>query len=214
VRILLAEDHKIVREGLRAILEKEDGFVVVGEAADGREAIRLAHATKPDIVVMDISMPGLNGIDATKRILAEDPRTKVIGLSMNSDRRYVLEMLGAGAAAYLVKNAAADELVRAIHAVCDGQTYLSPQVSAAVVDAVVRRPATSAGLGMGVLSTREREVLQLLAEGLTSKDIADKLTIAVSTVETHRKQIMSKLNIRSVAELTKYAVREGITSLG
>ena len=212
MKILLAEDHKIVREGLRAILEKEEGFLVVGEAADGREAIRLAQATHPDIVVMDISMPGLNGIDATKRIVADDPRTKVIGLSMNSDRRYVLEMLAAGATGYLVKNAAADELVRAIHAVSAGQTFLSPQVSAAVIDAVVRR-ATPAPFNVGVLSTREREVLQLLAEGLTSKDIADKLTIAVSTVETHRKQIMSKLNLRSVAELTKYAVREGITSL-
>ncbi|HTJ83280.1 MAG TPA: response regulator transcription factor, partial [Polyangiaceae bacterium] len=211
------EDHRIVREGLRAILDKEAGITVVGEAADGREAIQLVQASQPDVVVMDVSMPGLNGIDATKKILAESPKVRVIGLSMSSDRRYVLEMLASGAAGYLVKNAAGEELVRAIRTVAAGQTYLSPQVSGLVVNALVQGPSPYPQRGARTpttaLSTREREVLQLLAEGLTSKDIAARLGVAVSTIETHRKQIMSKLELRSIAELTKYAVRLGLTPL-
>lgn len=209
VRIVLVEDHQIVREGLRAILEKE-GLQIVGEAADGRQAIELVETMKPDVVVMDVSMPNLNGIDATKKLTLVDPKVKVIGLSMNSDRRYVLEMLGAGAVGYLVKSGAADELVLAVGAVMAGKTYLSPHISGVVVDAL-RHPNLT--IGAKTLSIREREVLQLLAEGHTSKDIAHQLSVAVSTIETHRKQIMSKLGLHSIAELTKYAVREGLTSL-
>jgi DNA-binding NarL/FixJ family response regulator len=155
-------------------------------------------------------MPELNGIDATKLILADDPKVKVVGLSMHAQPRYVLEMLAAGAVGYLVKKAASEELVRAIHATLTGQIYLSPEISGIVVDAVVR---PGARIEAGLLSTREREVLQLLAEGFTSKHIADRLCVAVSTVETHRKQIMSKLDLHTVAALTKYAVREGLTTL-
>lgn len=217
MKVLLVEDHRIVREGLRAILDKEPGITVVGEAADGREAIQFVQTSQPDVVVMDVSMPGLNGIDATKKVLGECPKARVIGLSMSSDRRYVLEMLASGAAGYLVKNADGEELVRAIRTVAAGQTYLSPQVSGLVVNALVLGPSPYPAKGgrtpTTALSTREREVLQLLAEGLTSKDIAARLGVAVSTVETHRKQIMSKLELRSIAELTKYAVRLGLTPL-
>jgi DNA-binding NarL/FixJ family response regulator len=213
MKVLLVDDHKIIRDGLRAVLEKESEIRVVGEAADGHEAIAVARSTRPDVIVMDVSMRGLNGIDATSRILSELPESKVIGLSMNADRRYVLAMLGAGAVGYVLKDAAADELLRAIHTVAAGQTFLSPEITGIVVARAVKAelPAESPG---GTLSTREREVLQLLAEGYTSKDIGAELHIAISTVETHRRQIMGKLKLRSVAELTKYAVREGLTPLG
>jgi two-component system NarL family response regulator len=184
----------------------------VGEASDGREALRLASELHPDVVLMDVSMPGLNGIDATRLFSAETKKVKVIALSMNADRRYVIEMLAAGAAGYLVKSAAADELLRAIRVVMDGKAYLSQEVSSPELSAIARGRARNSGREP-LLSRREREVLQLLSEGLTSKNIAMRLFVAVSTVESHRKQIMSKLNLRSVAELTKYAVREGLTTL-
>lgn len=208
--VLLVDDHQIMREGLRAILETHPEIHVVGEAADGHEAIAVALATRPDVIVMDVSMRGLNGVDATRRIVSELPEVKVIGLSMHSDRRFVLAMLSAGAVGYLLKDAAADELLRALQAVVAGKTYLSPAISSIVVETAlhVSRPTE-----VSTLSGREREVLQLLAEGLTSKDIGRKLHIAVTTVETHRRQIMDKLKLRTVAELTKYAVREGLTSL-
>ena len=210
LKILLADDHKMLRDGLKAILEKE-GLQVVGEAATGHEAIEMARRLRPAIVVMDISMPELNGIDATRRIVAELPGTKVIGLSMNSDRRYVLAMFAAGAVGYLLKNSASEELIQAVHAVSNDLTYVSPSIAAIVVDRLVDgRPAE---VKAKPLSPREREVLQLLAEGKSSKDIATRLDLAVPTVETHRRQIMDKLNLRTIAELTKYAIREGITSI-
>jgi DNA-binding NarL/FixJ family response regulator len=212
VRILLAEDHTVVRAGLRALLEKEDGMEVVAEASDGREAVQLAQTARPDVVVMDVTMPGLNGIEATRAIVSQNPRIRVVGLSMNSDRRYILEMLSAGAVGYVLKSAAADDLVRALHSVHDGRTYFSRQISDLVVKEIVERPAREA-TSLASLSGREREVLQLLAEGRTSKEIAVRLDIAASTVESHRQKIMDKLNLRSVAELTKYAVREGLTPL-
>jgi DNA-binding NarL/FixJ family response regulator len=211
MKILLADDHKMLRDGLRAILEKE-GLQVVGEAATGHEAIEMARRLRPTVVVMDISMPELNGIDATRRIVAELPGTKVIGLSMNSDRRYVVAMFAAGAVGYLLKNSASDELIQAVHAVRNDLTYVSPAIAAIVVDRLVDGTRT-AETKARPLSPREREVLQLLAEGKSSKDIATRLDLAVPTVETHRRQIMDKLNLRTIAELTKYAIREGITSI-
>jgi len=210
VRILLVDDHKMMRDGLRAILEKEEGLTVVGEAASGREALTLAHSLRPEIVVMDISMPDLNGVDATRRLLAEMPRIKIIGLSMNSDRRYVVAMFKAGAVGYLLKNSASEELIHAVRAVTDDLTYVSPSIASIVVDTYVEG---SPQKEVKALSPREREVLQLLAEGQTSKDIANHLQIAVPTVETHRRQIMDKLNLRTIAALTKYAIREGLTTL-
>ena len=210
MRILLVDDHKMMRDGLRAILEKEEGLTVVGEAASGREALTLAHSLRPEIVVMDISMPDLNGVDATRRLLAEMPRIKIIGLSMNSDRRYVVAMFKAGAVGYLLKNSASEELIHAVRAVTDDLTYVSPSIASIVVDTYVEG---SPQKEVKALSPREREVLQLLSEGQTSKDIANHLQIAVPTVETHRRQIMDKLNLRTIAALTKYAIREGLTTL-
>ncbi len=212
MKILIADDHKIMRDGLRALLEKRADVTVVGEAADGHEAVALVQRLKPDVVVMDVTMPNLNGVEATRHIVAASPKVKVIGLSMNSDRRYVLAMFSAGASGYLVKNAAGEELSRAIEAVMAGQKYVSPLVCEAVVASAVSGAAVTASEATS-LSAREREVLQRLAEGATSKEIATALRVAVSTVETHRRQIAEKLGLRSVAELTKYAIREGLTSL-
>lgn len=199
-----------MRDGLRAVLEKE-GDEVVGEAANGHEAISLAHRLRPQIVVMDISMPELNGVDATRRLVTELPGVKVIGLSMNSDRRYVIAMFEAGAVGYLLKNSAAEELMQAVRAVSGDLTYVSPSIAAIVVDNCIAPP--SMAKSDRPLSPRERQVLQLLAEGKSSKDIACRLHLAVPTVETHRRQIMDKLNLHTIAELTKYAIREGLTSL-
>jgi DNA-binding NarL/FixJ family response regulator len=216
VKILLVDDHKMMRDGLRAVLEKQPGVEIVGEAASGHEALTLARSTKPRIVVMDISMPDLNGIDATRRLVSEHPGIKVIGLSMNSDRRYVVAMFEAGAVGYLLKNSAAAELIQAVSVVANDLTYVSPSIAAIVIDnytAPPSNPKTEVPKLDRPLTQREREVLQLLAEGKSSKDIAHRLDLAVSTVETHRRQIMEKLNLRTVAELTKYAIREGLTSL-
>jgi len=213
MKVLLVDDHKIIRDGLRAILEKQPEIDVVGEAADGHEAIECAQKAGPDVIVMDVSMRGLNGIDATARIVSERPGIKVIGLSMNSDRRYVLAMLSAGAGGYILKDAASQELIHALRTVAAGHTYLSPEITGIVVDTAVHASRPAEAAAASALSTREREVLQLLAEGRTSKDIAAQLHIAVTTVDTHRRQIMCKLKIRTIAELTKYAIREGLTSL-
>jgi two-component system response regulator NreC len=210
MRILLVDDHKMMRDGLRAIL-LEEGLEVGGEADNGHDAIALAHSLMPDVVVMDISMPGLNGVDATRRLVAELPEVKVIGLSINSDRRYVLAMFKAGAKGYLLKNSASEELISAIRAVTRGLTYVSPAIAEVVVSCSTT-PPTGVITGKS-LSQREREVLQLLAEGLSSKEIATRLNLAVPTVETHRRQIADKLGLRTIAELTKYAIREGLTSV-
>jgi DNA-binding NarL/FixJ family response regulator len=219
MKILLCDDHRMMRDGLRVILEKE-GLEVIGEAANGRDVIPLVAELHPDLVVMDISMPELNGIDATRRLLAQFPDLKVVGLSMNSDRRYVVAMFAAGAAGYLLKSSASEELIQAVRVVGTGLKYVSPAVAGSFLDdymdqAQGAQPASgSSGPGMSKpLSSREREVLQLLAEGNSSKDIAAQLDIAATTVETHRRQIMDKLQLRTIAELTKYAVREGLTTL-
>lgn len=213
MNILLVDDHQMMRDGLRAVLERESDLHVSGEAADGRTALELCSTLHPDVVVMDIGMPGLNGIEATRQVTTHHPRTKVVALSMNSDRRYVHAMFEAGAWAYLVKSSASDELIRAIRAVAHDEKYVSPTVASAVLDAFVVGPKATTRDPRSDLSPREREVLQLLAEGMTSKEIAARLDLAVSTIETHRKQIMAKLELRSVAELTKFAIRTGITTL-
>ena len=213
MNILLVDDHQMMRDGLRAVLERESDLHVSGEAADGRTALELCSTLHPDVVVMDIGMPGLNGIEATRQVTTHHPRTKVVALSMNADRRYVHAMFEAGAWAYLVKSSASEELIRAIRAVSHDEKYVSPTVASAVLDAFVVGPKATQRDPRGELSPREREVLQLLAEGMTSKEIAARLDLAVSTIETHRKQIMAKLELRSVAELTKFAIRTGITTL-
>jgi two-component system response regulator NreC len=211
-RILIADDHKIFREGLRTLLQNRGDIEVIGEADNGRSVVGLAAELRPDVVIMDVAMPDLNGIEATRQIMSGRAPAKVLALSMHSDSRFVTRMLQAGAQGYLLKDCAFEELALAIDTIVGDGVYLSPGVTGVVIRDYVQHLAEGDG-GIAALSPREREVLQLVAEGLTTKDIAGKLHISVKTVETHRKQIMDKLEIRSVAELTKYAVREGLTSL-
>ncbi len=212
VRILLADDHQIVRDGLRALLEKEKDMEVVGEAADGRTAVRLALKLRPHVVLIDVSMSDLNGVEAARQISAGAPEVKLLALSMHADKRYVGAMLKAGAVGYLLKDLAFEEVVRAIRAAREGQMYLSHGVVGVVVEDYVQRLAAGEPERPD-LTPREREILQLIAEGQSTKAIAVALHISAKTVETHRCQIMERLNIHSVAELTKYAVRQGLTSL-
>ena len=214
ITIVLADDHKIMREGLRALLEKQPDFEVAAEADNGLNAVQLAKKLKPDIIIMDIGMPGLNGIEATRQIAAEAPSTKVIALSMHSDKRFVIEMLKAGASAYLLKDSASEELASAIRTVISGKPYLSPNITDVVLKDYLSTVSKTEPNAFTLLTPREREVLQLIAEGRTTKQIATALFLSVKTVETHRQQIMEKLGLRSIAELTKYAIREGLTSLG
>jgi DNA-binding NarL/FixJ family response regulator len=213
IKVLLADDHAMMRGGLRMLLEQNAELAVVGEAEDGRETVRLVKKLSPDVVVMDIAMPDMNGIEATRQIVADHPGVKVIALSMHSDRHFVSEMLKAGATAYLLKQCAVDELLAAIKTVLKNQTYLSPCISGVVVDHFVRSSSKSEPSAFSHLTDREREVLQLMAEGKSSKVIANQLNLSIKTIETHRMKIMEKLNIHTVAELTKYAIREGLTSL-
>ena len=213
IKVLLADDHKIIRQGLRSLLEKQQDMEVVSEAEDGRSAVRLAAETAPDVVIMDVTMPDLNGVEATKQILSSSPDIKIIALSMHSDSMFVAEMLKSGASGYLLKDCAFDELAKAIRTVIDNKTYLSPAISGVVLEDYVFRLSKAGFTGPDVLSDREREVLQLMAEGNSTKKIAQKLHISVKTVETHRRQMMGKLNIHTIAELTKYAIRKGITPL-
>jgi DNA-binding NarL/FixJ family response regulator len=213
VRILLADDHKIIREGLRSLIEKQPDMEVVAETQDGLTAVRLTQKLSPDVVIMDIGMPEMNGIEATREIVSSAKSIRIIALSMHSDKRFVLEMLKAGASGYLLKDSAFEELVSAIHTVMSGQRYLSPKVTDVVVEEYLHNLTKSESTVFTVLTAREREVLQLLAEGKATKQIAATLNVSVKTIETHRQQIMEKLNLRSIAELTKYAIREGLTSL-
>lgn len=213
VRIILADDHKIMREGLRALLAKQKEIEVIAEADSGRGVIELCSQLHPDVVVIDISMPDLNGIDAARQITREAPDIKVIALSMHSDKKYVKEMLAAGASGYLLKDAAFEELGTAIATVLKNKTYLSPQITDTVVKDYINENVPQNSIASTALSAREREVLQLIAEGKSTRDIAAKLYVSVKTIETHRKQIMDKLGLNSIAELTKYAIREGLTSV-
>jgi two-component system, NarL family, response regulator NreC len=213
MKVLLADDHKIVRDGLRTLLEKHADIMVAGEAEDGREALQLARKLSPDVVVMDIAMPDLNGIEATRQILSEYPGIKIVALSMHSDKRFVSEMLKAGASAYLLKDCAFEELITAIRTVMKGKIYLSPGIAGVVLEDYIRTDRSSGLSVFSQLSDREREVLQLMAEGKTTKEVAAHLNVSIKTVETHRTNIMTKLDIHSIAELTKYAIREGLTTL-
>lgn len=212
VKILLADDHRIVRDGLRSLIEKQPGLKVVCEAADGRTAVKLAAELKPDLVVLDLTMPGLSGLAAARQILAAQPRVKVLVLSMHADRRFVAETLGLGASGYVLKDNAFEELVQAIRTVMGGQVFLSPQIAALVAQDYKQKLAGGDTEIVPLLSEREREILQLVAEGQSTKEIAAQLNISVKTVETHRSQVMAKLKLDNIAALTKYAVREGLTS--
>jgi DNA-binding NarL/FixJ family response regulator len=212
IKVLIADDHQIVRDGLRSMLEKEPWIKVVGEAEEGRTTLRLARELAPDVIIMDVSMPDLNGIEATRQIVAEFPTIKVIALSMHNDRRFVLNMIKAGAKGYLLKDSAFKELAKAIKVVVSNQTYLSGEIADILVQDYLSVATPDEFSAFHLLSPREREVLQLLAEGKSSNQIAENLHISVKTVETHRAQLMAKLKIKSVAELTKYAIREGLTA--
>jgi DNA-binding NarL/FixJ family response regulator len=212
-RVLLADDHTIMRQGLASMLAATPGMEVVGQAGNGRAAVELAGTLAPDVVVMDIGMPDLNGIEATRQIKATNPGIKVIGLSMHSDERFIAGMLQAGASGYLLKDGAFEELARAISAVASNQTYLSPRIAGVVVQNYLRAKTVTQPTGRPALSDREREVLQLMAEGWASKRMADSLGVSIKTIETHRSRLMKRLGLYSVAELTKYAVRHGLTSV-
>jgi DNA-binding NarL/FixJ family response regulator len=211
-RILLVDDHKILRDGICSLLKEYDDMEVVGEAADGRTAIRLVEELSPDVVIMDISMPDVNGIDATRKIISDRPKVKIIALSMHYDKQFISEIFKAGASGYLIKESAFDELEHAVRVVMDGKTYINPQIASLVVESLVTQSTPSAQ-ALSLLTQREREVLQLIAEGKSTKQIARDLNVSAKTVESHRRQVMAKLNIRNVAELTKYAIREGLTSV-
>ena len=213
IRILLVEDHSIVREGLKALLEKQLDIEVVGLSENGRKAVEMSRELLPEVVIMDVAMPDMNGIEATRLILRESPDTKIIGLSIHSDRRYVIEMLKAGSSGYLLKDCAFEELTNAVHTVVRGNIYLSPQISDIIINDYLSLLSKEDGSVFSILTTREREVLQFLAEGKRTREIASILRVSIKTVETFRQQIMDKLDIHNVAELTKYAIREGLTSL-
>jgi two-component system response regulator NreC len=212
IRLIIADDHQLMRDGLKALLAADTNIQVVGEASSGTETVDLVGKLSPHIIVMDVAMPDLNGIEATRRIKRLNPNAKILGLSAHADYRFVIEMLKAGASGYLLKHTAYEELTRAIEAIMNGKKYLSPDITGVVVDTHLS-PNAAANSAFAVLTEREREVLQLLSEGLATKEIASQLRVSVKTVETHRRNIMEKLNLHSVAELTKYALREGITSL-
>ena len=213
-RVVLAEDHEMMRAGLRSLLAKERELEVVGEASDGRQAVELVTQHAPDLAILDIGMPNLNGIEATRQIRATVPKTKVIALSMHASAQYVSRMLEAGASGYLLKDSAYEELLQAIKAVSSGNVYLGKGIAGVVVDDYVRRIGATPEVEAAKLTAREREIAQMIAEGRSTKEIAGQLHVSVKTVETHRQHIMEKLKIDSVAELTKYAIREGITELG
>jgi two-component system response regulator NreC len=211
IRILLADDHTVMRNGLRLLLERQRNLTVVAEASDGRESVRLAEELSPDVVVMDIAMPNLNGIEASRQIMASNPDIAIVILSMHSDESYVIRALKAGARAYLLKDSAEGDLIAAIHAITDGKSFFSPAISRILVEDYMRQlEQKHVEDTYELLTAREREILQLLAEGKTNKEVAAMLNLSIYTVETHRTHILQKLNLHNVPELILYAVRKGI----
>jgi DNA-binding NarL/FixJ family response regulator len=213
VRVLLVDDHKMMREGLRVLLAGAPDIEVVGEACDGRAALDLVRTLTPDVVVMDVGMPEMNGVEATRQIRTAHKRVRVIALSTHTDRRYVHHMLDAGACGYVLKIAAHDELLRAVRAASQGRAYLSPEIAGLVVERSTSPRVGNDTSAYSTLGAREREVLQLVAEGKSSPETARKMHISIKTVETHRRNIVQKLGLHGTAELTKYAIREGLTSV-
>jgi two-component system, NarL family, response regulator NreC len=213
LRILLADDHIVMRTGLRALLERQPNLEVVGESENGRETVALAASLKPDVVVMDVGMPVLNGIEATQTIVTQNPTVAVVILSMHADESYVMRALKAGARGYLLKDSAAADLIGAIQAISQGKSFFSPKVSRILAEDYVRVLKQKGAVDTyDLLTSREREILQLLAEGKTNKEVATALNISPYTVETHRSHILQKLNLHNSAELVLYAVRKGIIS--
>jgi DNA-binding NarL/FixJ family response regulator len=212
VRVILADDHTIVRYGLSKLLQKEEDIEVIAQAENGKSTMELTRELSPDIVVMDVGMPDLNGIEATRQIVRDFPQIKVLGLSMHSGSKFVIEMLRAGASGYLLKDCALEELTTAVRTVAAGKMYLSPAITDVVVEKYVRNSSEKENSAFSLLSQREREVLQLIAEGKTTKQIALHLHISPKTVEGHRLRLMAKLKMDSLAQLTKYAIQEGLTS--
>jgi two-component system response regulator NreC len=213
IRIVLADDHVVMRNGLKLLLERQPNFAVAGEAINGREAVEICEKLKPDVLVLDIAMPNLNGIEAARQISAKLPQIAIVILSMHSDESYVLRALKAGARAYLLKDSAEADLINAIRAVSDGKAFFSPAISKMLVEDYIRR-LEQRGVedSYELLTTREREILQLLAEGKSNKEVAAMLNLSLYTVETHRGNILQKLNLHSVPELILYAVRKGVIS--
>jgi len=212
-RILLADDHRIMREGLAALLERQPDMEVIQQASDGLQAVSVSRDLTPDVAVMDVTMPGMNGIEATRRITKEVPGVKVLCLSVHGDTRVVSGVLDAGASGYVLKDCAVEELVTAIRTVVAHKTYLSPGIAGTLVDDYKARRTAPASSACRELTEREREIVQLLAEGLSTKEIGERLHLSVKTVGTHREHLMAKLHVQSLAQLTKYAIREGLTSV-
>jgi DNA-binding NarL/FixJ family response regulator len=213
IKIIIADDHRIIQDSLKPMIERQHDIEVVALADTGRKAVQLTQELKPDLVIMDISMPDLNGVEATIQIVSQCPEVKIIALSMNADRQYVKKMLAAGVSAYLTKDCSLDELIEAIRIVVAGKKYLSPEISSIVIEESLAKSSTKGSSASSELTLREREVLQLLAEGKSVNEIADMLSLSIKTVHTHRTHIMDKLNIHSIAKLTKYAITIGLTSL-
>jgi DNA-binding NarL/FixJ family response regulator len=212
MKILIADDHGVVRQGLKVMIEAEADMQVIGEASDGQEIVQLAGQLSPDVILMDIAMPNLNGVEATRIILEENPNIRVIALSVHFDKRFVTEMLKAGASGYILKSCLFDEVLRAINIVAAGDYYLSPKITDVVVDDYKYYMATANKSAQVRLTPRERQIIQLLTEGKSTKQIALQLHLSPKTVDSNRREIMNKLDISNVAELTKFAIREGLTS--
>ncbi len=211
IRVLISDDHKIIRLGLRALLEQEPDLEVVAEASNGQETIQQAQEFKPDVVIMDVAMPGMNGVEATRRLRSLLPTTKILALSMHSDRRYVLNMFEAGASGYMLKDGAFEELAQAVRHIASGKIYLPPDISGIFIKGY-QRGVVSSNAASSLLTGREREVIKLIADGKSTTQIAEYLSISAKTVESHRSNLMSKLGLNNIAELTKFALREGLTS--